>query len=570
MSDLEPGRSGGADPGRLAALARLAEAAGANLLAREATALAERVRDARFYVACVGEFKRGKSTLINALVGQPVLPTGVVPVTAVVTVVRYGDPAAARVRFGDDGWETCDPSELALYVSEEHNPGNQKGVAAVEVFVPSRLLASGMCLVDTPGIGSVQEANAAATRAFVPHIDAALVVLGADPPLSGEELALIQEIAGSVRDLILVLNKADRLPAAERDQAAAFAERVLVERLGRTVGPILQVSATERLAGGGPARDWDALVARLSSLARDAGADLVRAAEARGTAVLVARLLRDLDEQRRALLHPLEETQRRAEHLHRTAAEAEQALGDLGHRLDAVQERLVRAFTEARDRFFTAALPRAREELADALRAEPATGHVLRQRAIDHAVAIARGWLDRWRREQEPRAEALYREAMARFATLVRDFQDAVPGAPGPGAVAAAIPEVALSARSRFYLTEMATVAPASAWRRLGDLLCPAAVRRRAVERDARAYLERLIEVNSARLKNDFVERVLASRRRLEQEVRDQLRDLSASAARALEQARRAHAAGTAAVAARLEEIARLDKAVRALGPPEG
>jgi hypothetical protein len=116
----------------------------------------------------------------------------------------------------------------------------------------------------------------------------------------------------------------------------------------------------------------------------------------------------------------------------------------------------------------------------------------------------------------------------------------------------------------------MATVAPASAWRRLGDLLCPAAVRRRAVERDARAYLERLIEVNSARLKNDFVERVLASRRRLEQEVRDQLRDLSASAARALEQARRAHAAGTAAVAARLEEIARLDKAVRALGPPEG
>lgn len=88
----------------LSDLARLARAAGAEPLAREADALRERVREGRFYVACVGQFKRGKSALINALVGQPLLPTGVVPVTSVVTMVRHGAQVAARLRFGDREW----------------------------------------------------------------------------------------------------------------------------------------------------------------------------------------------------------------------------------------------------------------------------------------------------------------------------------------------------------------------------------------------------------------------------------------------------------------------------------
>src|SRR5207244_12572453 len=76
--------------------------------------------------------------------------------------------------------------DVPLYVTEEHNHENVKGVAVVEVFLPAPLLARGLCLVDTPGIGSTFAANSEVTRAFVPHIDAALVVLGADPPISGD------------------------------------------------------------------------------------------------------------------------------------------------------------------------------------------------------------------------------------------------------------------------------------------------------------------------------------------------------------------------------------------------
>ena len=93
---------------------------------RMTRALAARVSEGRLYLACIGQFKRGKSTLINALIGEPVLPVGFIPVTAVPTVIRYGARKKARIKFADSSWKDIDASELNQYVSEEHNPENQK------------------------------------------------------------------------------------------------------------------------------------------------------------------------------------------------------------------------------------------------------------------------------------------------------------------------------------------------------------------------------------------------------------------------------------------------------------
>ena len=555
--------------GTLADLERLAREAGAVELAREAAAVAERLREGRFYVACVGQFKRGKSTLINALVGEPVLPTGVVPVTAAVTVVRFGARVAARVRFGERDWEDCDPRALATYVAEEHNPGNEKGVTGVEVFVPSPLLATGLCLVDTPGIASVSPAGTAATRAFVPHIDAALLVLGADPPISGDELGLVEEIARSAHELIVVLNKADRLCDAERAEALGFTERVLAERLRRPVAPILQVSAVERLAGGPPGRDWDALVWCLEGLALGSGASLVRAAEARETAALRDALLLELDAEREALERPLHESQARVASLRRAIAGAERALEELGPRMSAVQERLRGAFSEARDAFFRGALREARAALRARLDGVFASGGAPRARATGAAVDVARECLERWRREQEPEVERLYREGMQRFAELLGEVHDRT--AASPELARLSRPEVmtGVTARSRLVYTEMLTAAPASVGAGLLDAVRPPRARRRRIERAAAAYLERLLEANSARAKNDFLERVLESRRGLEAEVRRRLQDVAAAAERAVEQARRTREAGAAAVQARVDAIARLRTEVEALEHPE-
>jgi GTPase Era involved in 16S rRNA processing len=318
---------------RLKTLAAMAAEAGAEALDREASELTARLAQGRFLVACVGQFKRGKSTLLNASIGRAILPTGVVPITTAVTVLCYGQTLTARVRLLDGRQLEVDPQRLADYVSEARNPENHKGVTAVEVTVPSSLLVSGMCLVDTPGLGSVFVANSAATRAFVPHIDAALVVLGTDPPISWEELTLIREVGAQVDHLVVVLNKSDRVAEADSREAVAFTQGVIAKHLDRNVGATCRVSATERLAGR-KTRDWRPLEEALRDLAGQSGA-VLRAAAMRGLSRVACAPRRDLEEQRDALTRPIEDSEGRLAALRQAIAEAEHAPRESSARLQA-------------------------------------------------------------------------------------------------------------------------------------------------------------------------------------------------------------------------------------------
>jgi putative ribosome biogenesis GTPase RsgA len=550
-------------PAALGELLAVAEELGAERVAAEATTLAERLSEGRFFVACIGQFKRGKSTLVNALVGDPILPTGVVPVTSVVTVVRHGSRRGARVQLAGGGWTSIEPAELAAYVAEERNPGNRKGVEAVEVFVPSALLASGMCLVDTPGIGSIFAGSTRVTRAFVPHVDAALVVLGADPPLSGDELGLVEEVAAHTGQLVFVLNKADRLAAPERQEARQFAERVLRDRLRQPVDRLFEVSATDALAGG-ETGDWAALRERLGRLADESGAEILQRAAERGIARSIDRLEHVVDERHEALVRPLDESERRLAGLQRAIQDAERALGDLAPLFGGEQERLARALHAERAAFLAEAVPAAVAELDAALsdsRGGPRTG--LRGRAMAEARAVARRHVERWLYAVEPRAEALYRAASGRFVELANAFLLRLRGSgePALGRLPVELPaETSFRAKRSFYFTELVTVAGPGPAGWLATAIAPRRVARAAAERDARQYLERLIASNSSRVAYDLVDRLGESRRRLETEIVSLLGEISASAARALALARDRHERGAGAVEA---ELGRL-RAVRA------
>ena len=434
-------------------------------------------------------------------------------------------------------------------MSESENPENRKGVRAVEVFVPSPLLARGMCLVDTPGLGSVFGGNAV-TRAFVPHLDAALVVIGADPPLSGDELRLVGEVAEQVKHLIFVLNKADRLTERERKEGTRFAAQVLSSRLRRPIGPIHEVSASERLARDEPTRDWGALERAVASLAREAGADLVRAAEERGVERLGRMLLHALAERRDALVRPMEESERRLADLERGVAAAERAMGDLGALLGAEQGRLVSAFRGRQESFY----PRARDQTLRDLsrRIQSLFVPKVRLRAASYAVAqeVNREAVERWRREIEPAAEELYRRSMERFVTLANEFLErlASSGEPGMEALRRSLePEAGFRAPSRLYYTEMLQLtANALPW--LLDLLRPRKMTLRALTARVGRYLDGLLEANSSRVANDLVERAAKSRARLEAEVRGALREVADVAREALERARARRAEGEEAV----------------------
>ncbi|HZO80353.1 MAG TPA: dynamin family protein [Candidatus Binataceae bacterium] len=555
----------------LLALSYAARDLGNHRIARDAQALAERVADKRFFLACLGQFKRGKSSLLNALIGSPVLPTGVVPVTAIVTVLRYGPILNAKVHFENGSRQPIPVGSVGDYVSEECNPANFKGVAAVEVFVPSPLLATGMCFVDTPGIGSVYAGNTAVTKAFVPHIDAAMVVLGADPPISGDEVALLEEIASQVDEMIFVLNKADRLNANECSEAIDFARRAVAQKIGRPPSAIFQISAAEWLDGSGPSRDAPALLAALDRLARESAPKLVERAERRGVGCLSAALLREIENQRGVLTAPVEESRRIAERMREIVADAERSLSDLSHLFKAEQERVSRRCNERREAFLAAAIPAARKEFHEAIvNAAERRGNALHMRATEIAQAMSRRLLNQWLQEERPAAEAAYRESGRRFVTLANDFLRRM--ADSGDALLADLPR-AVSAESgfrvkgRLYFGDHFGFPRQTIFERVANAFRSRRRQVEAIEVKVARYLDTLLLLNSTRILNDFDEIIRESGRRLEAEIRGMLKELRSTAENALARAEATRAAGASAVKSELEHLERLrERIIRASG----
>lgn len=93
-------------------------------LAGAVAGLDAKLRENRFHAVVVGEFKRGKTTFVNALLGAPVLPTAAIPLTSIVTAVTWGPEPRAEVRFSDGRVRTVRPDELPRYITERENPGN--------------------------------------------------------------------------------------------------------------------------------------------------------------------------------------------------------------------------------------------------------------------------------------------------------------------------------------------------------------------------------------------------------------------------------------------------------------
>ncbi len=544
-------------------VAELADELGAELIASAARAVTERVAHGRFYVACVGQFKRGKSTLVNALIGQRVLPAGVIPVTTVATVVRYGENLGARVCFQNAGWNDIQLSDIEDYASEERNPGNAKQVAALEIFVASPLLASGMCFVDTPGLGSIHAANTAATHAFIPHIDAAIVVIGADPPLSGDELQLVEAVGRDVRELVFVLNKADRTSDSERAAASAFARRALEVQLNRVVPTIFEVSALDQLEGRGDARDWTELVATLESLSRESGSWLVRQAAERGLRRTAEQLRNVVQEERAALLRPVGESERRISELRKTVDRIEQSLHELHHLFSAEQERLSKSFEERRKLFLHDEKKPVEDVFEDAVLSIPRiSGPAFRRETMHVAQEIARVHIIPWLQKEGEHAEEGYRRVAQRFADLANEFMEKVRNTDlaGLGSIPGVFEsERGFRTRSQFHFLEMENIAaPASPLRYLADATLGTFGAYGSIVAEAREFLNHLLETNSSRVQSDVDDRVAESRKRLESEVRSALEEVIGVAERALSNARAVQASGaegTEAAHARLNAI---------------
>lgn len=181
-----------------------------------------RLQDPNVRVIVVGEFKQGKSKLINALVNAPVCPVDDDIATSVPTVVRHGDPASASILLppadAEPGDETAlerqpiNIADLPTYVSERGNPGNAKKLVAAEVFLPRKVLAGGLTVVDSPGVGGLGSTHTLTTLTALPSAEAMLLVSDASQEYTEPEIRFLKQAMRITPSVVGVLSKTDLYP----------------------------------------------------------------------------------------------------------------------------------------------------------------------------------------------------------------------------------------------------------------------------------------------------------------------------------------------------------------------
>jgi GTP-binding protein EngB required for normal cell division len=198
-------------------------------------------KDAFLDVAVLGQFKSGKSSLLNALLGDNIFPVSVLPATAVITRTVAGASLAVRVHHLDGTTIDIPPEQIGEFVTEAGNPRNRRNVAVVDVFTPAMQAWPGVRLVDTPGLGSAFKHNTEATRIWMPNVAVALVTISADRPLSDEDCRLIAEARKIAGRVVVVLTKVDLLSHAELTQMTTFLDTAIRENVGVAL-PVLPYS----------------------------------------------------------------------------------------------------------------------------------------------------------------------------------------------------------------------------------------------------------------------------------------------------------------------------------------
>lgn len=210
--------------------------------------LLARLAEDRFNLTVVGRFSRGKSSLLNAILGADRLPTGIVPLTSVITAVSYGTTEKVTLKYRQRRLDSeIGLEELPRYITEQGNPSNSLGVAIAEITLLAEILRNGFYFVDTPGLGSAIAENTLATQSFLPEVDALLLVTSFESPLSEDELACFDNASRACLPVFVAVNKHDLVAVPDRTAVLEFVRSHLITRSGQALLEIYSVSARDGL-----------------------------------------------------------------------------------------------------------------------------------------------------------------------------------------------------------------------------------------------------------------------------------------------------------------------------------
>jgi small GTP-binding protein len=210
--------------------------------AAQTRALLDKLESEDMTVAVIGQFKRGKSALSNRILGDDVLPVGIVPITSAVTRVRYGKKRA-EVRYQNGVCEQVEFSRLHEFISEQENSNNQLGVESVVIETPSRFLKNGLTFVDTPGVGSFHKNNTEVAYEHMKESDAVIFLLSVDSPINQIEIDFLKNTREFAAKFYFAVNKIDVVSEAELKAYTDYCGMLLRQLMEKDEVKIFPVSA---------------------------------------------------------------------------------------------------------------------------------------------------------------------------------------------------------------------------------------------------------------------------------------------------------------------------------------
>jgi GTPase SAR1 family protein len=201
-----------------------------------------------FYsIVLLGEFNRGKSTILNALLAQELLPTDVLPTTAAIHLLRFSKNPLLRAHFRNNEIKDLPLSAETLrnFCSIE----SAKALEYLEIGVPAPILADGVVFIDTPGVDDLNQHRAEVTYGFVPRSDAVIFVLDATTAVRRTEVEFLESaiLASGIERLVFLANFADLLDTDEVNELVTTIRNRLASVIGDGGRPVFLVSAQQAL-----------------------------------------------------------------------------------------------------------------------------------------------------------------------------------------------------------------------------------------------------------------------------------------------------------------------------------
>ncbi len=481
--------------------------------------LQEKIRTNTFNLVVVGQFKRGKTSLINALLGADILPVAVVPLTSIVTVMTWGEALRIKVYFNDDRLSEIKPESLSEYVTEKGNPKNRKDVREVVVAFPSTYLRDGVRLIDTPGVGSIYEHNTDVAYQYLPKSDAALFLLSVDQPMSKAELDFLKDVKEYSNKIFFLLNKADYLRERDLREAIEFTKNALREAMGADVR-LFPVSARLALEGASAKSGEMLEKSMLPLFSKDLNRFLM---EEKGNVLILSvtnNLLRGISQAKleselelKSLIFPLEELKEKISAFENKKDEVAQVKRDFEILLEGEVSCLIKGGLEDDlQRFVRDLMPQELAHLADQFESNKGLPlkdlrTSLEEAVIDH---VRQAFLT-WRAMEDERLAKAFETICKRFITRINETVDELLrysselfSVPFDTVKAEALWSVKSGFYYRFKEQPVGTAVIASAL----TLVLPKFIGDKVVLRKMKEYLQRVVTMQAARAGTDFEERL--------------------------------------------------------------